>query len=285
MKLLTIALTDWCNCACAACPNRECQRMGETGMLGMSRDIRVVPETGEMVGSGSPLWGPAIDQRPSAGHLLAWLEKFASPDEWLIELTGGEPTLYPQFGELLAGLNEAGYSGVIKTNGSNAVENAGRFLVVASWHIGHEFPKTFDIVALVQNPRDSWIAKAKRCHDGGHPYRLMRFEPGADHLDLDYRFRTDGAHHFTSCCHISAWGKISKCSKDPAGWGRTVQGMSPICCFDDVRRECPGCKNLANVEVFLPEELRAKILADWEAAGEAGGPAPEKSPGLEGAAQ
>ena len=71
MNFLQISLTNKCNFNCWHCP------------------------MGQWRNSVAPRW-PLCNE-----ILIPWLEKYVEPSKWLIELTGGEPSLYPEIDELL----------------------------------------------------------------------------------------------------------------------------------------------------------------------------------------
>ena len=50
--------------------------------------------------------------------LIPWVKKWTNPDDWMIEISGGEPGMYPEIEELVTELSDLGYHGLIKTNGT-----------------------------------------------------------------------------------------------------------------------------------------------------------------------
>lgn len=67
-------------------------------------------------------------------RLIPWLEANLDPSRWVLELTGGEPSLYEGIDELVEWLSAHSYRTIIKTNGSNPIQPANGVIRVAAFH-------------------------------------------------------------------------------------------------------------------------------------------------------
>jgi len=87
MNYLQICLTSKCNRACWHCPMTEYRNTDDK------------------------------DYHLTNSVIIPWIKSNIRPKLWLVELTGGEPTLYEGIDELLNWLSTEGYTVHIRTNG------------------------------------------------------------------------------------------------------------------------------------------------------------------------
>lgn len=233
MKLLTISVIMSCNRRCGYCPVRKWLRPASFG-------------------------GNRITNRA----LLAWLDAYINPNEWIIEITGGEPGLYPEIGALVPELDKRGYRGLIKTNGSLPLPKSKGFQLIAAWHGAiEEPPELYDQIAIIKNPDGQWAEKEQYCAAGNIPYRLVEFEEKGKLLDAGLR----PLNKITACLHVNSAGQITKCAGDPPDAERNIFDMAEPAARDALVYECPKCKIVNDVEKFLPPDLSGRIEADFNA--------------------
>jgi len=173
------------------------------------------------------------------GALLKWLDKYIDPEEWRIELTGGEPGLYKEIGTLIPALNEKGYKGVIKTNGSLPIPRSRNFIITAAWHEGiKDIPPYHDKILIIRNPRDNWKAKEAYCKERNIPYRLLDFN--YDYMRQGEKKMPVSAHDtvFDGICAIFSMGQIAACPSAVPDDENSIFEMSPPV----VRKIEGGCK-------------------------------------------
>jgi organic radical activating enzyme len=193
--------------------------------------------------------------------LLKWLDKYLDPDKWLIEITGGEPGLYSEINTLIPALNKRGYHGLIKTNGSLPILKSKNFLLVACWHKGMNFPEYYDVILIIRNPNDDWHKKVEFCKDNKIPYQTTMF-------DEYYKTRQPVSpdecfeNKILNYLHMNSMGQLSGCSRKPCNIERGIFNMSEPPVFE-VIKDCPKCKNINDVVIFLPDEIKEKIEADY----------------------
>jgi len=235
VKLLTISLMMSCNRSCYYCPVKRW----------------LVPLTGNMVNT------------ITNATLLKWLTKYIDPREWIIEFTGGEPGLYPEIEALIPELAVRGYRGMIKTNGTLPIPKSGAFQLIAAWHEGEEFPVYYDQVLIIENPADDWRWKVRYCKKNGIPCQTVEFDRWFEEIKND---RSHCAiNKMLAVLHINSGGHLGRCSKKPMGKWQNVHNMSRPDPLNELPLECPRCKNVADVEKFLPFDLRKQLEKDYEA--------------------
>jgi len=177
MNVLSIFLMNTCNNSCWYCPVK--------GFLVQPEDGRVMELPGdpgpprEREPEDSPGWHPAFEKFKGTVNvlnneaILRYLDAFISPQDWVIEITGGEPGLYPHINELLTSLNERGYWGVVKTNGTLPVHKTIRFQRIAAWHT--ERPTHYDLMLIINTPDGLWKEKEDYCKSHKIPYEFSWF--------------------------------------------------------------------------------------------------------------
>ena len=174
MNFLQISLTNKCNFSCWHCP------------------------MGQWRNSSAPRW-PLCNE-----ILIPYLERYVIPSEWVVELTGGEPSLYEGIDELLQWLSDNGYKTLVKTNGSGNLPHLPNVKIVAAFHRLEQPPKNFDDVLIVDKIQSS--EKIAYCEEHGIPYKVIGYN----------KENPDGAaHNFRHCAFINPAGHQTGCCADP----------------------------------------------------------------------
>jgi len=232
VNILTISITTLCNRKCYYCPIAKWRLEKEdTSINKITNDA-----------------------------LIKWLKEFINPNEWFLEITGGEPGLYREIKTLIPELSKSRYRGIVKTNGSLPIPKTKNFPLVTAWHKDvEEIPKWYDTILIIKNPDDNWRRKVKYCILNGIPYKTVLF-------DEWYKTKTPYnkdflPYHGTSqCLHINNRGLITPCSKVTPTEGNDIFNMykpQPL----NVMKECPKCKNILDAEMFMPERnMQGKTL-------------------------
>ena len=132
--------------------------------------------------------------------LLPWMEKYVLPGKWLVELTGGEPSLYPEIRELMRWLDGHGYRVLVKTNGSGDLEHLPNTTIVAAYHRLEQPPQNYDVYLIVDKlQRDE---KEQYCKDHNIPYKVIGYN----------KENPDGATHgFDLCGFVNPAGHQTGC--------------------------------------------------------------------------
>lgn len=212
MNFLQISLTNKCNLSCWHCP------------------------MGQWRNSAAPRW-PLCN-----AELLPWLEKYVQPSQWVVELTGGEPSMYPEINELLHWLSEHGYKTLVKTNGTGNLPHLPNVKLVAAFHRLSDPPKNYDEYLIVDKiDRD---AKEAYCNVNDIPYKVIGYD----------KENPDGArHHFDLCAFVNPAGhQTGCCARRPiervrgeVDYGRiTYRSLVAMKC-------CARCKAAIDAERFL----------------------------------
>lgn len=216
INFLQIALTNACNFSCWHCP------------MGRWRN----------------------SERPrfplNNSELIPFLKRYVDPKTWVIELTGGEPTLYEGFDELLKWLSDSGYYTLVKTNGSNPIAKYPNVKVCAAFHRLEEPPANFDEYLIVDKIQRE--EKEQYCKNHNIPYKVIGYN----------KENPDGAEcGFTFVAFINPAGHNCSCpADDPTQF---------IVGDDDVGRInhreffygrcCPRCKAAVDAWRFLPRRI------------------------------
>lgn len=212
MNFLQISLTNKCTLSCWHCP------------------------MGQWRNSTAPRW-PLCN-----AELIPWLEKYVQPSQWVVELTGGEPSLYPEIDELLHWLSEHGYKTLVKTNGTGDLPHLPNVKLVAAFHRLSNPPKNYDEYLIVDKiDRD---AKEAYCTANNIPYKVIGYN----------KENPDGAsHHFDLCAFVNPAGhQTGCCARRPiervrgeVDYGRiTHRPLVAMKC-------CARCKAAIDAERFL----------------------------------
>jgi len=229
MKLFELVLYQSCNYECVDCP--------------MSRWLY---KPDELFENGKKK--NAINNHA----LLKWIDKYLNPNDWFIDITGGEPGLYPEIKKLIPQLNNRGYKGLIRTNGSQSIPSLPSFPRVATWHKGKEFPEFYDFINILQNRDDDWQAKEQHCKDNNIPYILQSYRyyslPAEERCN-EQRFATKPNKLFTEMTTMFASGAIAGCFTG-ADMGKSLLKMDEPVLYD-IRDGCRFCPSVAGVELLL----------------------------------
>jgi len=223
MKLITIWLINKCNFNCYYCTAKG-------GLQPLDFDY---PDD-------------SIVARNSNKLLIPWLEKYCSPDEWLLEFTGGEPGLYPEIDILIPALESRGYRGVIQTNGSLYIPKSSTFVRTAAWHESSR-PKYYDSMIIIKT--GGFMEKIKWCRENGVKFRLTG-------LNESFRNGPPAPSDTRNCkithyAFINAYGQLANCWKGPFAADNCIRGMSPPLLFELAKSSCPKCGNVKSVEYAL----------------------------------
>ena len=73
-------------------------------------------------------------------ELIEFFTRYLDPNVWIVELTGGEPSLYEGLNDLLKWLSVNNYYTLVKTNGSNSIKQFEKVKIVAAFHRLQEPP-------------------------------------------------------------------------------------------------------------------------------------------------
>jgi hypothetical protein len=174
--------------------------------------------------------------------LIPWIENNVRPDMWVIELTGGEPSIYPGIKELMRWLDGHGYRVLVKTNGSGDLEHLPNTTIVAAYHRLEEPPKNYDVYLIVDKIERE--EKESYCKTNGIPYKVIGYE----------KENPDGATHgFTLCAFVNPAGHQTGCLAVPPH-ERVVDGVDynrityrPLV----AQTCCPHCKAAIDAWRFL----------------------------------
>lgn len=136
--------------------------------------------------------------------LIPWIENNVRPNMWAVELTGGEPSIYPEIKELMRWLDSHDYRVLVKTNGSGNLEHLPNTTIVAAYHRLEEPPQNYDIYLIVDKIERE--EKEAYCKANGIPYKVIGYE----------KENPDGATHgFDLCAFVNPAGHQVGCLAVP----------------------------------------------------------------------
>ena len=264
MKLATIWLTNKCNYGCYYCPSKKWLQPPDFEYACQNGEEEKCPDCVSV--SRSVACESAVSRNRN-DLLIPWMDRYLDPGEWLVELTGGEPGLYPEIGDLVPELNKRGYRGVVKTNGSLPIPKSDGFVRVAAWHQDRPFPEHYDVILIIKNPGDDWPAKVRRCRDGGVPYRTCTFNPAYKGETTEKDGVSLGGHEpskITEYMYVNCFGQIIPCygfNATPAE-GATIRDMHPPRTVKNLPDLCPMCVHTHSVTRFMPDDVLGQIDRD-----------------------
>lgn len=209
MNLLQISLTNLCNKSCSYCPTEKWRN------------------------------NPQYPNLLNNERLMPFLEQL-NPKEWAIELTGGEPALYIELDELLEWLQEKGFKGLVKTNGSLPIRKVPNFKIVAAFHDLDNPPECYDEILIIEYT-PGFLEKIERCLREDVVYRVIQ-------KDTNYRLQKIEHTNIERIMFINPEGCASECK---AGQSRVPIEDNDI----PSRATCQGCKPAIDFEKFFTEEL------------------------------
>jgi len=183
--------------------------------------------------------------------LLEWLDKYLDPKEWFIEITGGEPGLYPEIKELVPNLTNRGYKGLIRTNGSLPIPGLPSFKRVTAWHKDKPFPKYQDYILILENPDDDWKKKEQHCKDNNIPHVVFPYKFFSTDQHQTTEYPPKPSKLFTKMTTMFSSGAMTGCFNGAAYLreGASLFKMSEPVIYD--LRECRTCGNIDAVEFFI----------------------------------
>ena len=202
--------------------------------------------------------------------IFKWLDKYCLPDEWLIEISGGEPGLYSEIENLVIGLNERGYFGLIRTNGILPIPESENFHRVAGWHKSRGLtqpPEYFDSILITKNPDDDWPGKVSYCIENDISYRLVqykRFGVSASEREqelLEAQSESKPLELVKNWTAVYSSGQQGFCFQNVGTEEQTVQNMSPPPLMDMTSGVCASCDSVSSFEMCFPDGLKARALS------------------------
>jgi len=202
--------------------------------------------------------------------LLKWLNKYLKPEEWYIEITGGEPGLYPEIDTLISALTEMGYHGQIKTNGSLPITASPNFTRCAAWHKDKDFPTYYDQIAIIKNPDDEWQEKENYCKEHKILYKLLDFDArSCGERNIAELMQNYEPNRTVYSQHINDKGQVICC---PAATPVMQNGKMTIFelvepYYTNILKTCKSCKNVHDVELFLSDDIIQKFEEDFNCRG------------------
>ena len=220
LNFLQISLTNRCNFYCWHCPMKE--------------------------------WRNNEPKFPmNNGELLPFLEKNIAPKEWVIELTGGEPSLYDGIDELMEWLSGNGYFTIVKTNGSGNFPKLPKVKIIAAFHKLNEPPYNYDEYLIV----DKILREEKEAYCKEHeiPYKVIGYD----------KENPDGASHgFTYISFINAAGHGCDCPAKSPLQKENALGTYDFGRITDAPLQkspcCKSCKAAIDAWRFLPEDIKKR---------------------------
>jgi len=178
-------------------------------------------------------------------RLIPWLEKNVPSDNWIIELTGGEPGMYNGINELVGWLSSHSYRTIIKTNGSLPIQPAHNVIRVAAFHKIDEPPKYFDKILIIDQldrQEKEWI-----CRKHWWDYRVIGYNDDA---------LPGETHGFSAIGYMDPHGHPLPCKDTrvqftewPDKYALEYTGLRQnMCCID--------CKAAIDCWKFIPDEWK-----------------------------
>lgn len=192
--------------------------------------------------------------------IFKWIDEYIDPNEWMIEISGGEPGMYPRIDELIKGLSERGFYGEIKTNGTLPIAKTDNFLRIAAWHESRNLehpPKYVDEMLILRNPNDCWKDKIKYCKEHNIPYKDVQFRQS--HIELALRKRQANMDaprinkFIDEWCIVYSSGRMTGCPKEDSCDDISLQNMSPPKTHK-IKAGCAQCGQIGGFEIHIPKK-------------------------------
>jgi len=206
MNLIQISLTNRCNLSCNYCPIKQWRN------------------------------NPAYPNLLTNKRLFLLLERL-NPEEWAVELTGGEPALYAELDELLDWLQAKGFRGLVKTNGTLPIRKVPSFKIVAAFHDLGNPPSFFDEILIISHTPD-FERKIEWCLEHDYTYRV---------IEKDTHTPPGGCENYGLIMFVTPEGHKSECS---VGKQRVPLEEAEM----PFRKACPGCKTFRDFNIFFREK-------------------------------
>ena len=187
MNFLQISLTSKCNASCRYCPMAGTRNTDEP-KYHLTNEV-----------------------------LIPYIKRNIDPKEWLIELTGGEPTLYDGISELLNWLSDNGYTVHLRTNGIIPVSPRPGLTRIVAFHDLNRPPEVFDVVLIVDRIQSA--KKIKYCEEHHFKYEVIGFNDEV--YGTDYHGFKLGAFIDPNCHQVGCKGDKIEIDLQDVG-GRVV---------------------------------------------------------------
>jgi len=210
-----------------------------------------------------PMKGFSFTNTLTNTALLKWVDKYIDPINSLIEITGGEPALYPEIETLIPELNKRGYKGLIKTNGTLPMPRTNNFKKIGAWHKANKtMPVDRDLILILRNPDDNWQEKEKYCIDNNILYAVFdyqTYEAGDRHGERKTVYPNCILKEVTV---IHPDGNMTDCFCNKAIENKSVFNMDEPVFFD--LKKCPLCGNVSANEYFLKKLFKNEFNFELE---------------------
>lgn len=220
MNYIQVALTTQCNLHCEYCPITEYRNIKPDWPMSNFDLI------------------PFLQRAMECGDLI--------PEDNIIELTGGEPALYPDLDVLLDFLADSGFKVLIKTNGLLEIKPHANVLRVAAFHNLTNPPKFYDIILLIEDTPD-FEEKFMYLVDNNITFETIR---------KDMNVGPDDYQGFKYTSFINPAGHNTGCQDDKAVENRNQSNTRDYGRIDNQlnikwRAICPMCKAGIDAWKFL----------------------------------
>lgn len=239
MNLLTIYPIQSCNLHCYYCPMKQWTYPADDPLNKLNNEL-----------------------------IFRWIDKYIDPSEWMIEISGGEPGMYPEISELVKVLSSRGFYGEIKTNGTLPIPKTDTFIRIAAWHESRDLehpPEYIDEMLILRNPHDCWKEKIQYCKDNNIPYKDVQFREC--HIENSLRKRKASMDmprinkYIDNWCIVYSSGRMTGCPKEGNSEEISLQNMSPPVTHK-IKKGCTQCGQIGGFEIHIPVEWREKLEID-----------------------